>query len=164
MADSDITASRLREVLRYDADTGKFHWLVSHQKIKRGDVAGAFTSKGYIRIKIDGRTYRAHRLAWFYVTGEWPKDEIDHRNTDKADNRISNLREASRSINEQNKRVARADNVSAGLLGVSKTGRTWQAQIEFGEKKHYIGKFKTPEDAHAAYIEAKRKLHEGCTI
>lgn len=99
------------------------------------------------------------------VHGKWPARLIDHRNGDPLDNRLVNLREADDAVNAQNIRAAQRNNLSSGLLGVSRlpSGR-WMAQITVGRKQRYLGAHSTPESAHQAYIDAKRALHPGCTI
>lgn len=91
-----LTLSRLKKLLDYDPSSGIFHWkfIVFRSKMKVGDVAGGLDEKGYVRIRIDGIKYRAHRLAWFYVKGVWPSDTIDHKDRVRNNNRILNLREA----------------------------------------------------------------------
>lgn len=107
----------------------------------------------------------AHRLAWLYMTGEWPKSEmVDHENTVRNDNRWSNLRDSTRTVNMENQRQAHKGSQS-GLLGVSpRPNGAWVAQIQVSRKKLWLGEFSTPEQASTAYIEAKRRLHAGCTI
>ena len=102
MTNSQLTVERLRELLSYDPATGKFLWRVGRQCMRAGAVAGATEVQGYRVIKIDGKIYKAHRLAWLYVTGEWPPEEIDHKNTDPQDNVWSNLRLATHSQNQAN--------------------------------------------------------------
>ena len=115
---SDLTAERLREVLDYGPDTGVFTWKIrTNSRVKVGDVAGALRPDGYIQISIDGRLHRAHRLAWLYVTGESPPDQIDHINGVRDDNRIANLRLATSAENKQNLRRAKSRN-KTGFLGV----------------------------------------------
>ena len=161
---SDLTAERLREVLDYCPDTGVFTWKIrSNRRVKVGDVAGALRHNGYIQIGIDGCLHRAHRLAWLYVTGESPPSEIDHINCVKNDNRIANLRLATSAENKQNQSKAQKRN-KAGFLGVSPHEGKFQAQIKVDGKKMHIGRFNTPEEAHAAYLEAKRRLHPFGTI
>ena len=164
MAKTDLTAERLRELLHYDPETGIFTWLVHRPPIKAGAIAGGFVHS-YLRIRISGRAYGSHRLAWLYMTGEWPEEDIDHINGVKHDNRIKNLRNVSRLMNTQNQRRAQSHNTS-GLLGVSRveSRNKWVATIKFAGKKRHIGYFRTPQEAHDAYIAAKRQLHEGCTI
>ena len=158
-----LTIERLRGLLNYAPETGVFTWIVHASQMHIGDIAGSVNGSGYLQIDIDGQKYKAHRLAWLYATGAWPTAQIDHVNGQRDDNRISNLRDVSRSVNIQNLRKARSDNKS-GLLGVSANGNRWQAQINVGGKKRQIGTFATPELAHAAYLDAKRELHVGCTI
>ncbi len=152
--------------IHYDAETGVFTWAVAGRGIRVGAVAGVKTSEGYWQIKLGFKAYRAHRLAWFLVHGVWPDGSIDHINGDRLDNRIANLRIASHAVNMQNKRVAMANNKSCGLLGVTWNiqHERWQASVMVNKKRHFLGHFDTPEAAHAAYLEAKRRLQPGCTI
>lgn len=118
-----------------------------------------------MRVTIDRKQYSLHRLAWFYANGEWPPAEVDHINGNRSDNRLVNLRLASRSINMQNRRTARSDNVS-GIIGAhyhARSGR-WTSKIQVCGQTHYLGCFATPGEASAAYVTAKRKLHQGCTL
>lgn len=159
-----ITASRLREVLRYNAISGVFTSIVNRGNCRAGsELMGTPNRKGYLCISVDGHPYLAHRLAWLYVTGEWPEDQVDHRDTNKKNNKWDNLRIASQTKNQQNIRSARSHN-STGLLGASKNGDQFRARIRVNGAEITIGNFKTAELAHAAYIEAKRRLHEGCTL
>lgn len=106
----------------------------------------------------------AHRLAWLYVYGEWPQHGLDHINGVRLDNRISNLRDVPQTINLENQRKAKGLTKS-GFLGVERTrGGKWAARIVANGKRYGLGVFATPEAAHSAYVTAKRKLHEGCTI
>lgn len=171
MAAHDLTAARLRELLRYEPDTGHFFWRAPRPKARLDLPAGGKTSHGYIHIGVDGTgQHYAHRLAWLYMNGEWPTCEVDHINGDKADNRWANLRGVTSTVNKQNKRSPQSNNKS-GFLGVSlcsyrKTCPSkWRAQIRLaGGINKTLGNFKTPEEAHEAYLKAKRALHEGCSI
>lgn len=146
-----ITQDRLKEVLRYDPETGLFTWLVATgRRMRVGSVAGTKSSEGYIRIAVDGKIYRAHRLAFLYMTGEWPHDQVDHCDTDRTNNRWLNLRPASNSQNAANKRATS----STGYKGVYKNGIGYAAQITVGGKNIYLGQFSTPEQASAAYVAA----------
>jgi hypothetical protein len=126
-----------------------------------GAVAGSRMPAGYMAIQLHGVRQYAHRLAWCYVYGSWPAGVIDHINGVKDDNRIENLRDVSQRANTQNRAAPKGDNP---YLGVSKKRSKWLAQISDHGKHVRVGLFDTPEEAHAAYVAAKRKLHEGCTI
>lgn len=159
-----LTLERLKQVVRYEPDTGLFYWVSRpSNRIHVGDRAGLAAPVGYWSIAIDGARYLAHRLAWLYVTGHWPKDEVDHLNGDGTDNRWSNLREAHRVLNAQNMRRAKRDN-STGYLGVREMRSRFQANIKAGGRIQNLGTYDTPEQAHAAYLVAKRRLHEGNTL
>ena len=163
-----ITQAKLQELLHYNPATGVFTWRVetrSRGGLKRvGDVAGFPMNNGYIRIGLNGKRYAAHRLAWLYVHGAWPTDEIDHKDTVRSHNWIDNLRPATRLQNSQNQRRAHASSAS-GLIGTSpcRNGR-WKAQIRIDGKSQYLGFFKTAEDAHAAYVAAKTAAHPFQTL
>jgi hypothetical protein len=161
-----ITQSELKEVLNYDPDTGIFTWKISPApQVKQNKIAGSLTSQGYIVITINRKLYPAHRLAWLYVHGEMPKKFIDHINTIKSDNKLSNLRDASRIKNGQNQIKAHKNNIS-GFLGVTWYERTksWVAKIKNNGKLIHLGYYKNPELAYESYLCMKRKIHEGCTI
>ena len=166
MATNILTVSRVRELLHYQPETGVFTWLfITSNRVKVGDVAGGFDAEGYRRISIDGHNYKAHRLAWLYVHGKWPVDQIDHIDCQKNNNRLCNLREATGSGNQQNQRAPGRGNTS-GFLGVSWSVRAkkWKAQITVNGKKIYLGYFPAAELAHAAYLQAKEELHPFGTL
>lgn len=155
---------RLRTVLRYEPDAGRFIWLIRPRHRSRiGDVAGTRMENGYISITIDQERFLAHRLAWFYITGARPVDQVDHRNGHRDDNRFINLREADQTINSQNLRRAQSRSTT-GFLGVFPWGTRYLARIHANGRYHRLGVFDTPEQAHRVYIAAKRSLHAGCTI
>lgn len=156
---SELTAERLRELLHYDPETGVFTRLVARQAYPVGSVAGYQGTNGYIRVGLDGKSYRAHRLAWLYVYGRWPQDEVDHVDGVRSNNMFANLRECSRSENNQN-RTAYACNAE-GLLGVTwhRASKAWVAQIKVEGRTTHLGRFDTPKQAHAAYLAAKQQLH-----
>lgn len=167
MAD-EIIAARVREILSYNCDTGIFTRKVRlaqrHRVGDRADVLITSSSAaGYYRVSFDAKRFYAHRVAWLYVYGQWPVGEIDHINGNKSDNRIENLREANHSVNMQNVLAPRRHNKS-GFLGVSKHKNKWRAGVMLNGKRHHVGSYDSPEDAHEAYLEAKRILHKGCTI
>ena len=153
---NSLTQERLKELLAYDRKTGVFTWKVRRLACTVGKVAGS--EKGsYRRIGIDNGMYYAHRLAWLYVYGAWPAATIDHRDGDRSNNKIKNLREATSAQNSQNR--LQHKNNSSGFTGVVRSRNEWQAQIMVGGKAQFLGRFKTPEDAHQAYLAAKTKLH-----
>ena len=164
---NNILVEELKENLHYDPETGRFIWVKAiGRKIRVGDIAGYFHKEsGYIRICIGGKIYRAHRLAWVYMMGEMPKEFIDHINNDRTDNRFCNLREATKTQNNQNIIKVKGNNTT-GFLGVSfsKKEDRYIAQISIGNKSKFIGYFATPEEAHQAYLDKKRQMHEFCTI
>src|ERR1700741_188672 len=160
-----LTQSRLQELLHYDPATGIFTWLAQvSAKTTIGKQAGYENKKGYIMVGVDGRCYRAHRLAWLYVTGSWPVNRIDHRDTRRSNNAWRNLREATGAENQQNRKSGSKS--KSGLLGVGWDGRKkkWKAAIQVNNVSTHLGRFKTPEEAHAAYVAAKRKLHPFNTL
>jgi len=154
-----ITHAGLLSLLDYDADTGHFYWRVqAARRVHLGDRAGRpVGGHGYRSINIGGIRYPEHHLAWFYVHGAWPADFIDHRNLQRDDNRIANLREATASQNRQNTRVQK--NNTSGFKGVTRNGSRWAAEIMVDGARIRLGRFDTPEQASAAYIAAKKRLH-----
>lgn len=159
-----LTADELRSRLLYEQDTGLFKWIArATSRVPCGAMAGTINNEGYRAISINNRSYLAHRLAWLYVYGEWPMDQIDHINGVKTDNRISNLRNATRSTNCQNLRAAKSNN-KVGLLGVTRDRGRFRAAIKDNGKQRFLGYFATAEAASAAYLLAKRECHAGCTI
>lgn len=157
-----IIQARLHELLSYDPETGVMRWRVNKGPVKAGDVAGNPT-RGYLQLMVDGHMTFVHRFIWFYVHGTWPIGNIDHIDGNRSNNRIANLRDVSQAMNIQNERKPRSNNKS-GFLGVKANRGLWKAEISINGKTKFLGRFKTPEEAHQVYVEAKRRLHPGCTI
>lgn len=138
---SKLTQAILKSLLTYDPQTGVF---------TRGNrIAGCRDSFGYWRIRIEGKLYRAHRLAWLYTYGHWPKGDIDHINRVRHDNKIENLREATRSQNNQNNRHA---------VGVYRHRDKWRAIITVDKKRINLGTFESKSEAVLARQQG-RALH-----
>jgi hypothetical protein len=151
-----LTQARLKELLSYDRGTGVFVWLRPPLRLSKliGQVAGCNRGDGYIRIVIGGYSYAAHRLAWLYVHGVWPAGRLDHRDTNKSNNQVANLRLVDASRNAANAHPPK--NNTSGIKGVSwvKSRSRWQAQITFQNKHINLGHFDRIEDAAAAYAKA----------
>ena len=153
-----LTAEQLRGLLNYDRETGEFT-----RRVERGGepvcaVAGYFDKDGYREIRVNGKAYKAHRLAWLYVHGEWPERNLDHIDVDPSNNRISNLRLATQSQNNANRGVQ--SNNTSGYKGVSwhPSAGKWCAHIQHNGKKKYLGLFTYPEGAYEAYKRAANDL------
>jgi hypothetical protein len=155
-----LTSDRLRTVLSYDPETGILVWAITLSARRlAGSEAGYVNDQGYRLIGVDGCVYRAHRLAWFYMTGSWPPDQIDHKNGIRDDNRWSNLRAATEQDNKANTRVSR--NNKAGVKGVywNRQRQKWAAKINPNRKQVHLGFFEQIGDAAAAYEAAARKYY-----
>lgn len=148
----------LKEDLRYDKDSGLFYWIKPAPKRTLTKPAGTLTSTGYIIIKYKYTKYFAHRLAWFYMTGEFPEDEIDHIDTDRKNNRWDNLRVATRTQNARNYKTK--SNNTSGIKGVSRFRDKWRARCGENGKEKHIGIFKTLEEASIAFINYTKKFGE----
>ena len=155
-----LTAARLREVLHYDPATGLWRWLVTLNNFaKAGSIAGTPDKKGYIRIVVDRRSYAAHRLAWFYMTGEWPPCLVDHRDLNKARNVWSNLRLASNSQNGQNSALSSRNSTGYKRVCWHKRLKKYQVAIKVDGKQLHLGTFDDPKVAHEAYVAAAIKYY-----
>lgn len=165
MATNDFSIEGLKSIIHYDRKTGVIRRIFNHGTCVPCDVVlGKESKQGYIKVSVFGKLYGAHRIAWFYVRGRWPVGDIDHIDGNKANNAFSNLREVSHCVNIQNQVKARKGS-SSGFLGVSAAPfNKWVARIAVDGKNKYLGHYTTPEDAHEAYLNAKRKMHKGCTI
>ena len=154
---SDLTQAEVKELLRYEADTGLFYWLVERGSIQLGQVAGWRSGKApniYIIITINGYYYRAHRLAWFYVHGRWPLDQIDHIDGSGVNNCIGNLREATCSENLRNMRLTCRN--TSGVKGVfwDKERNAWLVRIRSNGRYRHVGRFANLACAATAYRDA----------
>lgn len=156
-----LTADRLRELLSYEPDSGVFRWKVdraSHKaKASAGSVAGR---KGvrYVVIGIDRKFYRAHRLAFLYMTGNWPDREVDHKDRNGFNNTWSNLRDVTHKENSENLSLSKAN--KSGHRGVywDKTNLRWRASIMHNGKSRALGRFATIDEAVAARASAEREV------
>ena len=166
MAKPNLTAETLRARLAYNPDTGVFSRIAASGTSHVGDTCGSVhKATGYVHISLLGWKWLAHRLAWIHFYGTPPMSHIDHINGDCSDNRIRNLRDVTRSVNLQNRRRATSRN-ELGLLGVCQDKRDgkFRATISVKGRRISLGYFSSPESASAAYMNAKRRMHEGCTI
>ena len=155
-----LTQAELKRQLHYNPETGIFTRLVSNTTwVKIGDITGSKTSDGYFCICVNKKVYRSHRLAWLYIYGSFPKTLIDHINMDRLDNRISNLREATRAENIWN--IGKTSKNKSGFKGVSfnKSYNKWSAVCTVNNKTNHLGFFITPELASQAYQEFAKKHH-----
>lgn len=151
--------NRIKALLSYDPETGLFTWLVTTGKAIAGSVAGTENDQGYIIIGIEGRRYRANRLAWFFMKGKMPErsNDVDHENRNRSDNRWDNLRDATRTQNNQNAKV-RTNNRS-GIRGVSWHGQNkkWDARIRVDGKTVLLGTHDCIAKASKARVDAEKE-------
>lgn len=155
-----LTAEEARSRLAYEPETGRLIWKKCRNSLRIGTEAKSLDVAGYVQVNICGTLVKGHRLAWLIHYGEWPSGDIDHINGVRNDNRVANLRVVTNAINCQNKRASKN---KLGLMGVH-FNKGYRAKIQVDKKQIHLGRFDTPEKAHAAYLEAKRRLHVGCTI
>lgn len=160
-----LTQESIKAFLHYDPETGVFTRL---QAVAHNAASGGTNAAGYTVISVLGTAQYAHRLAFLYMTGAMPEDQVDHINGIRNDNRWSNLRDCSARVNQQNLRTPQSNN-QTGLLGVShwpnrRGNKHYVAQLFANGRRVLCSYHHTPEEAHAAYIQAKRELHEGNTL
>lgn len=150
----DLTQKRLKELLHYDPDTGHFTCIKKRQNASVGGRAGGNHHYGYIRIGIDNEKYQAHRLAFLFMGGKFPENQVDHINGVRDDNRWRNLREATAHENMRNSCIQK--NNKSGIKGVSwsKTNKSWRAVIYKNGRQIHIGHFHKKEDAGKAYRDS----------
>jgi hypothetical protein len=157
---AELTAARVRELFDYQQDTGLLIYRIKSGKKMPGDVAGTLNGAGYIQVGIDYKLYLAHRIIWLWMTGEWPDPECDHEDTNRANNRWGNLREATSSQNKCNK--SPQSNNKSGYRGVSWNAKLkrWCAFIQIARKTKYLGSFTDKEKAFLAYCAAAEENHK----
>lgn len=157
----------LRKILRYDAQDGKLYWRERpdvteywNEKYAGCEALSAMDSRGYRKGKVLGKNVLAHRVIWAICTGKWPQYEIDHKDGDPKNNKLSNLREANRNENMHNRAITSRN--KSGYKGVSwnKARKKWSAQIRTKGEKTCLGMFDTAEDAHIAYCAAVKEEHK----
>lgn len=159
-----LSQEELKELLHYNQDTGEFTWLKSiGGRTKVGKKAGYITSNGYYQTRINNVKCANHRLAFIYMLDKEPAQFVDHIDGNRLNNSWNNLREATYAENAQNLVAPRINN-KVGIIGVHKKRNKFIAQIMTDGKKKYIGQFDTPEEAHQAYVNAKRQYHSFGTI
>jgi hypothetical protein len=156
----ELTQAQLKEILDYNPETGIFTWLnvAVNRRVKNGDIAGYQRKDGYKEIVIRGKQYLSHILAYFYITGNFPIDMIDHINNIKNDNRWINLRDADNSKNKSNSKIYK--NSSTGIKGVYKITNRWRAIVTCKNKRHDLGYFDTAQEASVAYEQKAKELHK----
>lgn len=155
-------AQDFERFLDYRREEGAFYWKVSAGRVPAGQKAGNYSGT-HVSVQIMGRRYFVHRLVWLFERGAWPCYEIDHINGDPRDNRIGNLRDVPRQVNQQNRRSAQANN-KLGVLGVCEHKGRFRAYISINGKTTSIGQFATLREAEDAYLNTKRHIHAGCTL
>ena len=160
-----LTQNELKSILHYDEFTGIFTRLKDSPSAKAGSICNTHSNEDYIVIGVSRKNYKSHRLAFLYVLGAFPVNQVDHKNGIRDDNAWSNLREATNAENAQNKRKPQSNNI-AGYLGVrfSVRNKNFVARIKLNGKDKYLGSFATAKDASERYLAEKRKLHTFCTI
>jgi hypothetical protein len=156
---TELTAELAREHLKYNPLTGQLFWRVARQGRTISKPVGNLNGHGYLLFGFSRKIYSTHRVIWLIVYGHYPDEDLDHINGNRADNRLSNLREASRAMNLHN--CEKQKNNTTGYKGVfyyKNIGKFW-AQIHSQGRRYYLGKFDCAESAHAAYVKKDRELH-----
>jgi hypothetical protein len=149
-----MTLEELKERIHYNPDTGEFRWKKNiGSRAKQGAIAGSLGKRGYRQICFDGKIYPASHVAKFYMSGNWPKEEMDHKNRVRHDDRWNNLREATKTQNKYN----RTQKLRDFPRGVCKDRNSYSARCSVNGKTHYLGSYTTPNEAHIAYKEFAKK-------
>lgn len=157
-----ISSKEARKWFDYSPETGKFTRLTRRGKSKAGSELTGTKSHGYLRAILNGKSCALHRLAFLWMTGAWPAGDVDHIDGNRENNRWSNLRDVDRSTNLENIKSAKSNNKGTGLLGAypHKSGRFY-SRIQVRGSDGYLGMFDTAQEAHSAYVKAKRDMHKG---
>jgi HNH endonuclease len=151
-----LTQERLRELLVYDPLTGVFVWKVKRKQMNPGDEAGRLDTKGHRQITVDNKRYLAHRLVWLYVHGTFPENQLDHRDQNKENNRIENLREASNAQNQQNRGPNKNNKLGCKGVHRHRSGK-FVATLRADGQSIYLGIFELKDDAVAAHSLAEKE-------
>lgn len=157
---SQISHQRLKELLEYFPETGSFLW--QERKKNMRERVGSVDNKGYLRISLDKVRYKAHRIAWFYIHGEWPEGMLDHIDGNKLNNKLNNLRDVQQNVNSYNTETAYSSS-KTGFLGVTKVGNRFYPRLGISGKVHHFGGYGTPEEAHEVYKAQKKKVMDEIT-
>jgi hypothetical protein len=156
----EMTPQDLREIFSYDPETGELRWKTRVSlRFHIGELVGSIDSHGYRRVTVRGRHLKCHRIAWAMVHGEWPAEQVDHVDGNRANNAIANLREATNAQNNWN--INHRSLGASGYRGVqwNKADKRWRASITVNKRTIYLGQFKTAEEASRAYLAAKATHH-----
>lgn len=160
----DLDIELIKGNIDYNPETGLLTWIDNYFKNRIGKEIGSVSMHGYRKVTFGGVTYLCHRLAWAIHYGEQPPEIIDHIDGNRLNNKIENLRKSDSFHNLQNQRKPMKSNKTSNYLGVSRFKGRWRAKIKANGKYVFLGYHETEEQARDAYIEAKRKIHQGCTI
>jgi len=153
-----LTSEYLKTILKYNDATGEFIWVQHKRQNLIGKIAGSLNkTHGYKKLSINNKTYRFHRIVWFYIYGTWPQYFIDHINGNKLDNRIENLRDVPQRINCLNQISHRQGRLPGACLCSDKRLKQWRASIRIKNKRIYLGHYSTEQEAHQAYLIALKE-------
>ena len=154
-----MTQNELKELITYDKNTGIFKWNKTRKGCKKGSICGSINGRGYHEIKINGKRFLSHRLAFLYEYGRFPKNEIDHIDHNILNNKFDNLREVSKLENARNQKIHKSNN--SGVCGVRfrESRKRWIAEINVNGKTQHIGSFTSKEEAIKARKETEQKLN-----
>lgn len=154
-----LTLGQISSYLDCDLHSGEIRWKVTRGKANKGTLAGNVDLQtGYLRIGIEGTLYYAHRLVWLFAHGRWPKEEIDHINRQRVDNRLVNLREATRGENQRNMGLIKSNRSGyRGVYWAAKSGK-WGATIKIKRRSMHLGLFDLKEDAYAARLTKEAEI------